>query len=257
MKKTNNKFENQSRKNGNNRQLIAIFSFSILIIVAITTIDWTVTNYYNLALLGGESLDEIMWWFFSYQITIFIIAGGLILLFFAIIQINYISKELNISIEGIHYFKFLKQLPKEKKLEIILPSLAFGLLFVSNFEDILWFRLFYGPRMSYRIDNLFESMWWLDYHPGGWIGMLMGFGGAISLSVMIAASIGYTIFCFIWYKLIQEKWLVIHLVICILFIYNIDIVFGILEPPFPYMRITLMEILYFTTFFFIVIKNTH
>ena len=240
----------------NNRHLIAFFSFSILMIIAITTIDWTVTNYYNLALLEAESLSEIKWWFFSYQITIFIIVGLLIILFMLVVRINYVSKELDKNIEDFHYFKFLKTIPKQQLYEIFFPPLAFGLLFVFNFEDILWFRLFYGPRMSFVINNLLGDMWWLDFHVSGLIGAVMGFGGAISLSVMIASSIGYSIFCLLWYKLIHEKWLFLNLGICILYIFGIDIVFGILGPPLPYLRISLMEIAYLTTFILILIRNT-
>jgi len=247
--------KNPVENRGNNRQLIAIFSFSILILLVITTIDWTVTNFYHLAQLGGVELEELQWWFLSYQITIFIIGGCLILIFFMYIQMNYISRELKIPIETVHYFKFFRQIPKDYKLKVILPALAFGLLFVFNVEDILWFRLFYGPRMSYRIDNLFEHMWWLDAHPGGWIGVMMGFGYATSLSVMIASAIGYTMFCLLWYRLIQDKWLFVNLAIAILYFFGIDIVFGILGPPLPYLRLTLLEIAFFTTFIFIVIKN--
>ncbi len=240
-----------------NRHLIAFFSFSILIIISITTIDWTVTNYYNLALLEADSLDEVRWWFFSYQISIFIITGMLIIFFMLIVRINYVSKELDLKIEGFHYFKFLRSIPKKKRLEIFFPPLAFGLLFVFNFEDILWFRLFYGPRMSYVIDNLFGDMWWLNSHVGGLIGIALGFGGAISLSIMIASSIGYSIFCLLWYKIIQDKLLFFHLGICILYIFGIDIVLGIIGPPLPYLRITPMEIAFFASFIIIIIRNTH
>ncbi|MHA1343974.1 MAG: hypothetical protein ACTSQG_08300, partial [Promethearchaeota archaeon] len=192
----------------------------------------------------------------SYQISIFIIVGGLITLFFAVIQMNYISLELNVKINGINYFKFLKEIPREKKLEIILPSLAFITLFIFNFEDILWFRLFYGPNMSQCIDNLYERMVWLDFHMAGLVGRIMGFNGAITLSVMITSAIGYFIFCLFWYKLLQEKYIFIHLLFCIFFIFGLDIVFCILTPPFPYIRISLMGILFFATFIFIVVKNT-
>jgi hypothetical protein len=245
-----------SKNARDNRELIAYFSFSILVIIAITTIDWTVTNYYNLALLEALSLDQVRWWFFSYQITIFIITGMLIIFFMLVVRINYVSKELDIELKGFHYFKFLKTIPKKKKFEIFFPPLAFGLLFVFNFEDILWFRLFYGPRMSYVIDNFFGDMWWLDLHISGFLGVAMGFGGAISLSVMIVSSIGYLIFCILWYKLIRDKWLFLNLGICVLYIFGIDIVFGIIGPPLPYLRITLMEIAYLSTFVFIVVRNT-
>ncbi len=248
--------QNKNKPEKSKRQIISLFAFSILITIIITAIDWEVTNFYNIALYEGDSEETVREWFILYQITIFIIAGGLILLFFMITQVNYISRELELEIKGLHYIKFLKEIPKERKLEIILPSLAFGILFLFNFEDILWFRLFYGPRMSSVIDNFQGDMWWLDFHLAGWIGTFMGFGGATSLSLMIISSIGYVLFCLIWYKLIQDKLLFINLAFCILFIFNIDIVFIILGFPFPYLRISLMEILYFISLIIITIKNT-
>lgn len=238
------------------RQLIAIYTFTILILLAITAVDWTVTNYYNLALLEAGSIEEIQWWFVSYQFSIFIFAVSFMLFFIVAIQINYISQKLNIPVNGFHYFQFLREIPKEERLKILLPPIAFLILFLFNFEDILWFRLFYGPRMSYRIDNLFETMWWLDFHLAGWIGRIMGANGAITLSLLITSAIGYLLFTNCWYKLIQDKWLFLNLGICILYIFGIDIVFGIIGPPLPYLRITLMMILFFCSFSYIVIKNT-
>ncbi|MHA1146786.1 MAG: hypothetical protein ACTSR8_00910 [Promethearchaeota archaeon] len=242
-------------KKESHRQLIAYYSVSIIILIMITTIDWTVTNFYHLALLGEVSVEEAEWWFFSYQIIIFGLFCGFIILFLGILHINYLSSELKIPIEGLHYFKFIRALSFEKRLEVILPPLAFALLFVFNVEDTFWFRLFYGPRMSYRIDNLFECMRWLDWHPAGHIGIMMGYGGAISLSLMIASSIGYLLFCLCWYKLIKDKVLVVNFVIGILYFYNIDFCFGILGPPLLYLRITLMELLFLATFTLIVIRN--
>ena len=94
----------------------------------------------------------------------------------------------------VQYFKFLKKVSEEIRVKILLPPMAFAILFIFNFEDILWFRLFYGPRMSYRIDNLFEPMWWLDFHIAGQISWLMGFQGAVTLSLLITSAIGYTLF---------------------------------------------------------------
>ncbi|MGQ4873612.1 MAG: hypothetical protein ACP6IY_05995 [Promethearchaeia archaeon] len=237
------------------RLLKAILTFSILIIIVITLIDWAVTNYYYFALLGSVSLKDVKYWFSIYQFGIFIILNIIIIFFIVAILINYFSLKYDIEQKSINYFRIFKYLPAKCRKEIILICLSYAILFIFNFEDILWFRLFYGPNMSECIDDLYCKMWWLDLHMAGLIGIILGFGGATSLSVMITALIGYIIFIAIWYHLLKDKLLLLNLIICAFYIFGIDLVFLVLKPPFPYLRITLMEIMFFITFFIIVLKT--
>lgn len=233
---------------------ILLYAFSISIIIALTFIDWAVVNVGYIA-QGVEPYIFTSWMFEFYFLSMFSIFVAIVVLFLIFIEISNLRGKLKEEGKTFKKFGIYRYIIQNKKYAIFIPGICFLILILFGIEDIFIFRIFYEPPYSEVINDFFGRMIWLDGNLAGYFGLMLGFEGATTLSLIICSIVGYSLFSLLWYYLIKDKFLFLNLGIFILFAFNIDYTIMVLEPPIPFLRISICGIGYLISLILISIRN--